>query len=149
MLPANTIALCSDVNWGSSTQGATYVNALKHVHDLQYVEEHVKNYRPQILVLTGSPMSRQPLLDFATLFSKNTAFLACGQIAKVCNSARIIGVCITRANCGCLGDQRYGQTLYSAELQRVFHNNYQFVLPSVFCPALFRIRHCLLLPCSG
>ena len=77
----------ADVNWGSSTQGATYVSALKHAQDLQYVEEHVKNYRPQILVLSGRPMTRPPLLDFANLISKNTAFMACGQIAKVCNGS--------------------------------------------------------------
>lgn len=42
-----------EVNWGSSTQAQSYNKALKSIQDLNYVEEHVKNYRPQILVLSG------------------------------------------------------------------------------------------------
>ncbi|XP_024876996.1 solute carrier family 12 member 2-like [Temnothorax curvispinosus] len=45
----------SDVNWGSITQAQTYNNALTAVQQLDRVEEHVKNYRPQLLVLTGAP----------------------------------------------------------------------------------------------
>lgn len=37
-----------DVNWGSTTQAQTYKNALLSVQQLNSVEEHVKNYRPQV-----------------------------------------------------------------------------------------------------
>ncbi|KAF2357911.1 SLC12A transporter C-terminal [Trinorchestia longiramus] len=71
-----------DVNWGSSTQAATYVSALKHTLDLQHVEEHVKNYRPQILILSGPPSARPPLIDLGQLITKNISMLVCGHIAR-------------------------------------------------------------------
>uniref|UniRef100_A0A6A7FYV2 Na+/K+/2Cl-cotransporter protein n=1 Tax=Hirondellea gigas TaxID=1518452 RepID=A0A6A7FYV2_9CRUS len=71
-----------DVNWGSSTQAATYVSALKATLDLQTVEEHVKNYRPQILVLSGPPSTRPPLVDLGQLITKNISMLSCGHIAQ-------------------------------------------------------------------
>ncbi|XP_014216505.1 bumetanide-sensitive sodium-(potassium)-chloride cotransporter isoform X2 [Copidosoma floridanum] len=71
-----------DVNWGSSTQAQTYNNALTSVQHLDRVEEHVKNYRPQILVLTGKPYSRSSLLDFAHQITKNQSLLVCGHILE-------------------------------------------------------------------
>lgn len=38
-----------DVNWGSTTQAQTYKNALLSVQKLNNVNEHVKNYRPQVM----------------------------------------------------------------------------------------------------
>ncbi|XP_018915712.2 bumetanide-sensitive sodium-(potassium)-chloride cotransporter [Bemisia tabaci] len=69
-----------DVNWGSSTQAQTYKSALSAVQQLSRVEDHVKNYRPQILLLTGLPFSRPPLVDFANLITKNLSLLICGHI---------------------------------------------------------------------
>ncbi|VDK79296.1 unnamed protein product [Litomosoides sigmodontis] len=40
-----------NVNWGSSTQAHTYKNALQAMQKLSNTEEHVKNYRPQVLLL--------------------------------------------------------------------------------------------------
>uniref|UniRef100_A0A3Q4NAC3 Solute carrier family 12 member 1 n=1 Tax=Neolamprologus brichardi TaxID=32507 RepID=A0A3Q4NAC3_NEOBR len=60
-----------DVNWGSSTQAVTFVSAVSNALSLSGVEDHVKNFRPQILVLTGSTRSRPALLDLAHSFSKN------------------------------------------------------------------------------
>lgn len=37
--------LSTDVNWGSSTQALTYLNALQHSIRLSGVEDHVKNFR--------------------------------------------------------------------------------------------------------
>ncbi|KAI9556388.1 hypothetical protein GHT06_018962 [Daphnia sinensis] len=54
-----------EVNWGSSTQAQTYRAALISIQQLVHIEEHVKNYRPQILVLTGYPGTRPALVDFA------------------------------------------------------------------------------------
>uniref|UniRef100_A0A3P9P1S3 Solute carrier family 12 member 1 n=1 Tax=Poecilia reticulata TaxID=8081 RepID=A0A3P9P1S3_POERE len=60
-----------DVNWGSSTQAVTFVSAVSNALSLSGVEDHVKNFRPQILVLTGSVRARPALLDLAHSFSKN------------------------------------------------------------------------------
>lgn len=73
----------SDVNWGSTTQAQIYRNALQAVHQLNSVEEHVKNYRPQILVLSGMPSARPALVDFAHLLTKNLSLLICGHINTV------------------------------------------------------------------
>uniref|UniRef100_A0A3Q0SX90 Solute carrier family 12 member 1 n=1 Tax=Amphilophus citrinellus TaxID=61819 RepID=A0A3Q0SX90_AMPCI len=59
------------VNWGSSTQAVTFVSAVSNALSLSGVEDHVKNFRPQILALTGSARSRPALLDLAHSFSKN------------------------------------------------------------------------------
>lgn len=73
----------TDVNWGSTTQAQTYNNALTAVQQLDRVEEHVKNYRPQLLVLTGAPSARSALVDFAHHITKNSSLLICGHIMEV------------------------------------------------------------------
>ncbi|ROT83241.1 Na+/K+/2Cl- cotransporter isoform 1 [Penaeus vannamei] len=78
-----------DVNWGSSTQAQTYVSALKSTLDLITVEEHVKNYRPQLLVLSGAPGTRPPLLDFAHTITKNISLLACGHVIQGPQTQRV------------------------------------------------------------
>nr|XP_055030947.1 solute carrier family 12 member 1 [Misgurnus anguillicaudatus] len=60
-----------DVNWGSSTQAVTFVNAVDNALTLLGVDDHIKNFRPQCLVLTGSPRTRPALLDVAHSFTKN------------------------------------------------------------------------------
>ncbi|RXG57477.1 Solute carrier family 12 member 1 [Armadillidium vulgare] len=71
-----------DVNWGSSTQAQTYISSLKNTLDLLSVEEHVKNYRPQILLLSGSPTTRPTLVDFASIITKGNSLLCCANISK-------------------------------------------------------------------
>lgn len=71
------------MNWGSSRQAQTYVTTLKSALELQRVEEHVKNYRPQILILSGLPSSRPPLIDFGQIITKNNSLLVCGNIIPV------------------------------------------------------------------
>lgn len=71
-----------DVNWGSTTQAQTYKNALLSVQQLNNVDEHVKNYRPQILLLTGIPSSRSILIDLANVLTKNLSLLICGHVIK-------------------------------------------------------------------
>ncbi|CAG7818390.1 unnamed protein product, partial [Allacma fusca] len=46
-----------DVNWGSSTQAQSFNTAISSVQNLNNVEEHVKNYRPHVLILSGPPSS--------------------------------------------------------------------------------------------
>ncbi|XP_076849756.1 solute carrier family 12 member 1 [Brachyhypopomus gauderio] len=60
-----------DVNWGSSTQAVTFVNAVKNALTLSGVDDHVKNFRPQCMVLTGPPKTRPALLDLAHSITKN------------------------------------------------------------------------------
>jgi len=78
-----------DVNWGSSTQAQTYKTALASVQKLDNVNEHVKNYRPQILVLTGKPQDRPPLVDLTKLITKNNALMMCGHVVQVNWSPRL------------------------------------------------------------
>uniref|UniRef100_A0A0C9QA88 NKCL_1 protein n=1 Tax=Fopius arisanus TaxID=64838 RepID=A0A0C9QA88_9HYME len=71
-----------DVNWGSTTQAQTYNSALNAVQQLDRVEEHVKNYRPQLMVLSGAPSVRSALIDFAHHITKNQSLLICGHIVE-------------------------------------------------------------------
>ncbi|XP_076305031.1 solute carrier family 12 member 2-like [Tachypleus tridentatus] len=71
-----------DVNWGSSTQAQTYKDALTSVLNLNQIQEHVKNYRPQILVLTGKPTSRPSLIDFVYSITKKLSLMICGDVHK-------------------------------------------------------------------
>uniref|UniRef100_A0A914D8R6 Amino acid permease/ SLC12A domain-containing protein n=1 Tax=Acrobeloides nanus TaxID=290746 RepID=A0A914D8R6_9BILA len=72
-----------DVNWGSSTQAHNYRNALQGVIKLDHTDEHVKNYRPQILVLTGHPAARPSLVDFFYNITKGKSLMMCGYILPV------------------------------------------------------------------
>ena len=63
------------VNWGSSSQSQSFVSALKAVQTLARVDDHVKNYRPKLLVMAGNPADRPPLVDFANLITKRISLL--------------------------------------------------------------------------
>uniref|UniRef100_A0A8C9U7W9 Solute carrier family 12 member 3 n=1 Tax=Scleropages formosus TaxID=113540 RepID=A0A8C9U7W9_SCLFO len=65
------------VNWGSSVQAGTYNMALSYSVSLSGVEDHVKNFRPQCLVLTGPPNVRPALVDFVSSFTKNISLMIC------------------------------------------------------------------------
>ncbi|KAM6949525.1 solute carrier family 12 member 3-like [Aplochiton taeniatus] len=67
-------------NWGSSVQAGTYNMALSYSVSLSGVEDHVKNFRPQCLVLTGPPNLRPSLVDFVGSFTKNVSLMICGDI---------------------------------------------------------------------
>ncbi|TKR87167.1 hypothetical protein L596_011614 [Steinernema carpocapsae] len=69
-----------EVNWGSSTQAHSYKNALQGMLKLTNTDDHVKNFRPQILVLTGNPMSRSSLVDFVNNISKGSSLMVCGYV---------------------------------------------------------------------
>lgn len=77
-----------DVNWGSTTQAQTYKNALLSVLQLNNVDEHVKNYRPQVLVLSGMPSARPILIDFADLLTKKLSLMICGHIIEGTSNQR-------------------------------------------------------------
>ncbi|KAM9311069.1 solute carrier family 12 member 1 isoform 1-T1 [Gastrophryne carolinensis] len=69
-----------DVNWGSSTQALHFTNALNSALELNTIDDHVKNFRPQCLVFTGAPMTRPALLDITHSFTKNTGLCICCEV---------------------------------------------------------------------
>uniref|UniRef100_A0A667WHJ1 Solute carrier family 12 member 10, tandem duplicate 1 n=1 Tax=Myripristis murdjan TaxID=586833 RepID=A0A667WHJ1_9TELE len=71
------------VNWGTSVQAGTYNMALSYSVSLSGVEDHVKNFRPQCLVLTGPPNQRPALVDFVGSFTKHISLMICGDILMV------------------------------------------------------------------
>ncbi|XP_041651193.1 solute carrier family 12 member 3 [Cheilinus undulatus] len=68
------------VNWGSSVQASSYNIALSQCVGLNHVEDHVKNYRPQCLVLTGPPSSRPALVDLVSCFTKRLSLMMCSNV---------------------------------------------------------------------
>uniref|UniRef100_A0A914YYL3 Amino acid permease/ SLC12A domain-containing protein n=1 Tax=Panagrolaimus superbus TaxID=310955 RepID=A0A914YYL3_9BILA len=72
-----------DVNWGTSKQAHVYRNAFLYIQKLEKINEHVKNYRPQILVLSGNPASRPSLVDFGHSITKGQSLLICGHVIQV------------------------------------------------------------------
>ncbi|XP_066273126.1 solute carrier family 12 member 1-like isoform X3 [Branchiostoma lanceolatum] len=69
-----------DVNWGSSAQAQMYTDALKATLKLGSVGDHIKTYRPQLLVLTGAPHHRPPLVDLGSHITKDVGLMVCGQV---------------------------------------------------------------------
>lgn len=73
----------SDVNWGTSADANRYRKALNSLLKITRSVEHVKNYRPQLLVLTGNPAARQSLVDFAYCITKGQNLMLCGHVIPV------------------------------------------------------------------
>jgi len=71
-----------DANWGSSTQAQAFVTALKASQNLSRVSEHVKNYRPKVLLLCGPPAARPALVHFANLVTKRLSLLSTTDIVR-------------------------------------------------------------------
>uniref|UniRef100_A0A3B4GRD8 Solute carrier family 12 member 3-like n=1 Tax=Pundamilia nyererei TaxID=303518 RepID=A0A3B4GRD8_9CICH len=72
-----------NVNWGSSIQASSYNMALSFSVSLTDVKDHVKNFRPQCLVMTGPPQQRPALVDFVGCFTKQVSLMICGNIIMV------------------------------------------------------------------
>ncbi|XP_058984572.1 bumetanide-sensitive sodium-(potassium)-chloride cotransporter [Musca domestica] len=72
-----------EANWGSSTQAQQHKAAITAVHRLQNVSDHVKNYTPQVLVLSGDPKDRPPLIDFSYMLTKQNSLLFVGNVETV------------------------------------------------------------------
>jgi len=80
-----------EANWGSSTQAQQFVLTLKNLQSLNDVPDHVKNYRPKVLVFSGIPAHRQPLVDFANLITKKLSLLICSHIETESVSNKQLG----------------------------------------------------------
>ncbi len=80
-----------DVNWGSSTQSQSFMVALNSVQSLSKVEDHIKNYRPKILCLSGNPGDRPTLVDFGSLLTKKISFFQCVRFIEAdLNNSRVV-----------------------------------------------------------
>ncbi|KAK7068983.1 hypothetical protein SK128_015901 [Halocaridina rubra] len=77
-----------DANWGSSTQSQLYTTALDSAATLSITEEHIKTYRPQILVMTGAPNARPPLVHFANAITKKMSLLVIGHCIQELQTKR-------------------------------------------------------------
>ena len=76
------VFFCEDVNWGSSKRSQVYNSALSSALKLNQVGDHVKNFRPSILLMTGNPSARIPLVEFANTITKNKSLLLIGHIVN-------------------------------------------------------------------
>ncbi|CAG2107439.1 unnamed protein product [Medioppia subpectinata] len=77
-----------DVNWGSSRDAKSYISAISSVHKLNAIPFHVKNYRPQLLVLSAGTSDRPALVDFGYSIVKKVGFMICAHIVDVKLSQR-------------------------------------------------------------
>lgn len=71
-----------DANWGSSSQEQTYRTMLSAIFRLQQTGEHIKNFHPQVLALTGDPTHRPSLIDLAVLITHNKSLLMIGDVRE-------------------------------------------------------------------
>jgi hypothetical protein len=65
-------------------QAHTYRRALDATHKLDTIQEHVKNFRPQMLVFTGNPVTRPILVDLCALVTHGRSLMICGNVILVC-----------------------------------------------------------------
>ncbi|PFX30422.1 solute carrier family 12 member 2-like [Stylophora pistillata] len=68
------------VNWGSSAQAYTFVQALRYTRRLDGIGHHVKNFRPHCLVLTGHPQDRPNLTYVVSQITKNVSLMVYGNV---------------------------------------------------------------------
>ena len=73
------------VNWDTSGEAKSYKSALDGMLKMVHVEDHVKNYRPFVLVLAGLPCVRPALVYFADAITSSTGLLVWGHILVVRN----------------------------------------------------------------
>lgn len=68
------------MNWGSSSQAYTFIQALRYTRRLDGIDEHVKNFRPHCLVLTGRPQDRPNLTYLVSQITKNVSLMVYGNV---------------------------------------------------------------------
>ena len=70
------------INWGSSTQAQIFRKSLAFSLKLMDIEDHVKNFRPNFLVLTGSLMKRPALSDLISSIAKDRSLMICANVIE-------------------------------------------------------------------
>lgn len=95
VLPShNVYCVLLAVNWGSSGQAHVYKNALHSMLALVYSQDHVKNYRPSIMLLSGNPVIRPCLVNFVANITKDTSLFICGDVLLVSMVANFPRQCV-------------------------------------------------------
>ncbi|XP_041793140.1 solute carrier family 12 member 2-like [Chelmon rostratus] len=120
-----------DVNWGSSTQALIYNQALTHCLNLTGVEDHVKNFRPQCLVLTGYPNSRPALLQLVHSYTKNVGLMVCGHIRTVSRRPNFKELSQDHARCQRWLNKKRIKAFYTSVLADNLRHGTQFLLQAV------------------
>uniref|UniRef100_A0A8C2WT72 Solute carrier family 12 member 3 n=1 Tax=Cyclopterus lumpus TaxID=8103 RepID=A0A8C2WT72_CYCLU len=115
------------VNWGSSVQASSYNIALSQCVGLNHVEDHVKNYRPQCLVLTGPPSSRPALVDLVTCFTKDLSLMICGNIVTDGPSASVVEKASSESHVSWL-NQRKVRSFYRGVVARELRSGVNMLL---------------------
>uniref|UniRef100_A0A4W6CU99 Solute carrier family 12 member 2 n=1 Tax=Lates calcarifer TaxID=8187 RepID=A0A4W6CU99_LATCA len=120
-----------DVNWGSSTQALIYNQALTHCLNLTGVEDHVKNFRPQCLVLTGYPNSRPALLQLVHSFTKNVGLMVCGHVKTVSRRTNFKELAQDHARCQRWLNEKRIKAFYTPVYSDNLRHGAQFLLQAV------------------
>lgn len=68
------------VNWGTTSEAQLFNLAHSSALKMYWTEEHVKNYRPMILVLSGNPSARPALIDMGYSLTREYGMLFLGHI---------------------------------------------------------------------
>ena len=71
-----------EANWGSATEAQVYSFTLSNSYRLQHVQEHIKNYRPQFLVLSGDPETREGIVRLVHEISGNVSLMICAEVGS-------------------------------------------------------------------
>jgi len=67
-------------SWGSASEGFLYVHSLDIIETISRHETHVKNWRPQFLVLSGLPEERPHLVKLAYTLRKGRGLTMFGNV---------------------------------------------------------------------
>ncbi|XP_053182169.1 solute carrier family 12 member 2-like [Scomber japonicus] len=120
-----------DVNWGSSTQALIYNQALTHCLNLTGVEDHVKNFRPQCLVLCGYPNARPALLQLVHSFTKNVGLMVCSHVRTVSRRPNFKELSQDHARCQRWLNKKRIKAFYAHVFSENLRHGTQFLLQSV------------------
>uniref|UniRef100_A0A7N6BSM3 Solute carrier family 12 member 2 n=1 Tax=Anabas testudineus TaxID=64144 RepID=A0A7N6BSM3_ANATE len=120
-----------DVNWGSSTQALIYNQALTHCLNLTGVEDHVKNFRPQCLVMAGYPSARPALLQLVHSFTKNVGLMVCGHIKTVSRRPNLKELSQDHARCQRWLNKKRIKAFYTPVFSDNLRHGAQFLLQAV------------------
>jgi len=79
----NEILLISylEANWGQTSDSQLYKTALSAAYKLNLKLDHVKCYRPSILLLSGVPNNHIGLISLANKITKHRGMLIVGDIS--------------------------------------------------------------------
>lgn len=72
----------------------TLKTAIKNIYEANTIQYHVKNYLPNLIVLSGNPASRKKLVSLAHLITKNNGVQMCVNAEKV--NKKIYNVYLTQ-----------------------------------------------------